>query len=78
MLAVVKYPESARAYQKAYRQSGLTQDEIATRAGINPRQFKKYLAGDHRPYPQLRDRLASVLGVDPEALPSSADAGAPF
>jgi transcriptional regulator with XRE-family HTH domain len=48
--------------------SGLSQAEVARRAGISAPRLANYLAGDRTPDPQLLDRIAAVLGTDADQL----------
>lgn len=54
------------------RQSGLTQAEIAKRAGISKSTLSGYASGKSYPRPEQMARLAEVFGVSVGELTSSA------
>lgn len=77
-MAEVKYPESGNAYRAArdgarVGGSRVTQERLAEAVGVNPRTIKRIERGDNRPWPKLRDEIASYLGVDPATLPSASE-----
>lgn len=76
---LVKYPESRDAYRKARTRANprISQERLALAVGITRRHMIRIENGEHRPSPDLRDRIADVLGVDPETLPT-AEAMPPF
>lgn len=47
--------------------SGLSTDEVATRAGVDPKTLERWIAG-RVPHPRNRHALAEVLGVHPGDL----------
>ena len=75
----VKYPESRVAYRKARMRAvpRISQENLALAVGITRRHMIRIENGEHRPLPELRDRIAEVLGVDPETLPT-AEVMSPF
>lgn len=68
----MKYPESRDAYRKARRQANprISQENLALAVGITRRHMIRIENGEHRPLPELRDRIAEVLGADPSTLPA--------
>ena len=79
----MKYPESGGAYRRArYRVrlsdgKRMTQERLAAAVGIDRTYINKIERGKHRPGPDLRDRIADALRVDPTTLPAGADPFAP-
>lgn len=68
----VKYPESRNAYRKARSKANprISQENLALAVGITRRHMIRIENGEHRPYPELRNRIAQVLGCDPSTLPA--------
>jgi len=75
----VKYPDSRIAYRTARKQAEprISQERLALAVGITRRHMIRIENGEHRPAPDLRDRIAVVLGADPSTLPT-AEAMSPF
>ena len=48
--------------------AGLSRDELASRAGTNRGHIRKLEAGTHAPRPEMVERLATALGVEPDDL----------
>lgn len=72
-MAVARYPESGGAYRTARLGSGLSQEALARAAEVNRRHLIRIENGENRPRPELRDRIASILGVDPTSLPAAGE-----
>lgn len=74
-----KYPESGGAYRSARYAARtsegerVTQQRLAAQVGTDRTYINKIERGHHRPGPDLRDRIADALRVDPSTLPASAD-----
>lgn len=68
----MKYPESRDAYRRARRKANprISQERLALAVGITRRHMIRIENGEHRPLPDLRDRIAAVLGADPLTLPA--------
>ena len=47
---------------------GLTQQQVADQVGVQHRRYWGWEAGKNVPRPEHQQKLASVLGVDPDAL----------
>lgn len=77
MTEEAKYPEVRQAYRAARKRRGVSQEKLAEALGITRRHLIRIENGENRPQPDLRDRFADALGVDPSTLPSAAD-GRPF
>ena len=75
----MKYPASRDAYRKARRNAKprISQERLAAAVGTSRRHMIRIENGEHRPSPELRDRIAEVLGADPSTLPAVED-GHPF
>ena len=71
-MAITKYPESRDAYRMARRKADprISQERLALAVGITRRHMIRIENGEHRPSPDLRDRIAEVLGADPSTLPA--------
>jgi transcriptional regulator with XRE-family HTH domain len=69
---VVKYPEVRDAYRNAREATDprISQETLAEAVGITRRHMIRIENGEHRPNPELRDRIAAALDVDPSALPA--------
>lgn len=69
---LVKYPASRDAYRKARKRANprISQERLALAVGITRRHMIRIENGEHRPSPELRDRIADVLGADPATLPA--------
>lgn len=78
-MTIAKYPESRDAYRRARWHSSprISQERLALAVGITRRHMIRIENGEHRPMPELRDRIAEVLGADPSTLPA-AEAMSPF
>lgn len=59
-----KNPELAARIAAA----GLTQGELAKRAGVNPGTISRLLCQHQRPHAGTARNLAAVLGTNPETL----------
>lgn len=70
MSVVVKYPEVRVAYRSARRRARISQENLAEAVGISRRHMIRIENGEHRPSPELRDRIAAALDANPEALPA--------
>ena len=68
---LARYPESGVAYRAARQGTGISQKRLAEQVGISRRHYIKFENGDHRPMPELRDRIASALNIDPSSLPAA-------
>lgn len=55
----------AKIFKDARQKSGMTQAEVANKAGINPNTYAKLERAEHEPSPESRRRLAVALGIDP-------------
>ena len=77
MSDAVKYPEVRAAYRKARLQAHISQENLALKVGVSRRHMIRIENGEHRPAPDLRDRIAAALGVAPDALPA-VETFAPF
>lgn len=55
----------------------MTQERLAEAVGTDRTYINKIECGHHRPGPDLRNRIADALRVDPSTLPASADPFAP-
>lgn len=72
MSTVVKYPEVRDAY-KSHREAvrpRMSQERLAEAVGISRRHMIRIENGEHRPSPELRDRIAAALEIDASALPA--------
>lgn len=69
---IAKYPDSRDAYRTARRKADprISQERLALAVGITRRHMIRIENGEHRPAPELRDRIAEVLGADPATLPA--------
>jgi len=76
---IVKYPDSRSAYRTARKQADprISQERLALAVGITRRHMIRIENGEHRPSPDLRNRIAAVLGADPATLPA-AEVVSPF
>ena len=77
-MAKVRYPESGGAYRAARVNAvvdgkRVSQERLAEAAGVDPRHYKRIERGENRPRPELRDRIAAFLGVDPTTLPAAGE-----
>jgi len=70
-VATINYPESREALQGARGRSGLSYKRLADAVGISERHAIKLCNGEHRPMPELRDKLAAALKVSPSSLPAA-------
>lgn len=80
-MSTVKYPESGAAIRLARSKTEprVSQERLAEAVGITRRHMIRLENGEHRPSPDVRDRIAAELGVDPSILPAEEErAGAPF
>jgi transcriptional regulator with XRE-family HTH domain len=66
---VAKYPEVRAAYRRA-RGNRISQENLAEAVGISRRHMIRIENGEHRPTPELRDRIAAALEIDASALPA--------
>lgn len=89
MTTATRFPQSADAYNAAFktRNDGLAPKEpgylswerLAEAVGVTRRHMARIARGDHRPEPEIRDRIAKELRVDPSTLPAAEDGpGDPF
>jgi DNA-binding XRE family transcriptional regulator len=65
-----KYPEVRAAYREARRKARVSQEWLAHTVGISRRHMIRIENGQHRPNPELRDKIAVALNVPPDALPA--------
>jgi len=72
-MATAKYPESGAVYKRVRLESGLSQEALARAAEVNRRHIIRIENGENRPFPKLRDRIASILNVDPSSLPAAGE-----
>ena len=78
-MSSVRYPESGIAYRDARKSARtgegkrVTQKTLAAAVGTDPRHIIRIENGEHRPRPDLRDRIADFLGVDPSTLPAAGE-----
>lgn len=72
MSTAVKYPEVREAYRSAREATRprVSQENLAVAVGITRRHMIRIENGEHRPSPELRDRIAAALDVDASALPA--------
>lgn len=72
MSTAVKYPEVREAYRRARDRvrPRISQERLAEAVGISRRHMIRIENGDHRPSPELRDRIAVALKIDASALPA--------
>lgn len=80
-MSTVKYPESGAAIKSARSQARpfVSQERLADALGITRRHMIRLENGEHRPSVDIRDKIANVLGVDPETLSTEvAEDIAPF
>lgn len=70
---IIKYPESREAYRRARGKARprISQENLALAVGITRRHMIRIENGEHRPLPELRNRIADVLGADPSTLPAA-------
>lgn len=61
-------PRIARVIKKLRKARGLTQKELAERAGISESAMRSYELGDRKPKPEVTERIAMALRVRPEYL----------
>lgn len=73
MSSGTKYPEVREAYRRARKraQPRISQERLAEAVGITRRHMIRIENGEHRPLPELRDRIAEVVGADPADLPAA-------
>lgn len=74
----VRYPESGAAYKAARLNAAtdgrrVSQERLAEAVGVDPRHYKRIERGENRPRADLRDRIATYLGVDPASLPAAGE-----
>ena len=53
---------------RAILDRGITVDGLAQAAGTTPEVVQMVMQGRLRPAPELRQRLAAALGIDPKGL----------
>lgn len=72
MSTAAKYPEVREAYRRARETTRprLSQENLAEAVGITRRHMIRIENGEHRPTPELRDRIAAALDFDASALPA--------
>lgn len=58
----------ARRLREIRRERRLSQEELAARAGINRNYVGKIERGENSPTVEMLEKLAVVLGVEPELL----------
>lgn len=63
-----KIPMWAERLQRLTSQSGLSQAELARRAGMNRDAFNRYHSGKTRPPRERLEALANVFGVHPSDI----------
>lgn len=75
-----KYPEVREAYRRARkaRRPRISQENLAAAVGISRRHMIRIENGEHRPSPELRDRIAFALDAHPSALPAVEQPPDPF
>ncbi len=61
----MKHEETARRLREALLQSGMTQQELADKAGISKVSVSQYINGTHIPGNLKAGAMAEVLGCDP-------------
>jgi len=61
---VVTAEEISKKITEAIRQSGITQQELASKIGVTQQQISGYLHGKNLPAPDTLSRLCSVLDLD--------------
>lgn len=66
----VKYPEVRVAYRGARSKARVSQEWLADQVGISRRHMIRIENGQHRPNPELRDKIAEALNASPDALPA--------
>lgn len=71
---MTRYAESGATYKAARQAAGISQEALAIIVGTSRRHIIRIENGEHRPYPGLRDKIATALHVDPDSLPSAGDA----
>ena len=62
-----------QAAKQAIEASGLTQHELAKKAGIRQATVSRLLTGERRGEPETWDRLLEVLGLELIAVPAGID-----
>lgn len=77
-MAPARYPESGGAYRAARLNAVLdgrtvSQERLASAVGTDRRHIIRIENGENRPRPELRDRIAAFLGVDPTTLPAAGE-----
>jgi len=77
-MANARYPESGGAYRTARLDAvvegrHVSQERLAEAVGTDRRHIIRIENGENRPRVDLRDRIASYLGVDPTTLPASGE-----
>jgi len=77
-MASARYPESGGAYRSArlsvvVEERHVSQERLAEAVGTDRRHVIRIENGENRPRADLRDRIASYLGVDPTTLPAAGE-----
>lgn len=65
-----RYNSQAEAIKKARIAAGLTQEQVAEKAGIKVQSWQKYEYGERTPKDDMLERIAAVLQVDISVLTS--------
>ena len=60
--------EIGRTLREGVRQTGLTQEQFAAQVGVDWYSLRKWLCGQHAPYPHNAAKLAAALGIEVERL----------
>lgn len=61
----MKYPETARRFKKALDASGMTQQNLADRCGINKSSISQYVNGSNCPGTINAAKISDALNVNP-------------
>lgn len=59
---------AAKIFSEARKKKGLTQVEVAEKAGIHPNTYAKIERGINKPSPESIKALVKVLGIDPSKV----------
>lgn len=68
-------PVSPDSLREAADSQGLSVSSLADRLGYSRRQVRRWLNGEARPRPEVRDRLVDLLGLDGKAGDAKASLG---
>lgn len=64
----MKFPETAATISKAISEAGLTQSEIAKKAGVTRGLISQYVTGRTRPSYEVAQKLSEALDLSFDAL----------